>query len=63
MKTSIKKDIVSIAVLAAGLILLNVLGNYFYKRFDLTQDKRFTLSAEAKEIVDYVDSPIIVDVF
>ena len=63
MKTSIKKDIVSIAVLAAGLILLNVLGNYFYKRFDLTQDKRFTLSAEAQEIVDYVDSPIIVDVF
>ncbi len=63
MKTSIKKDIVSIAVLAAGLILLNVLGNYFYKRFDLTQDKRFTLSEEAKEIVDYVDSPIIVDVF
>lgn len=63
MKTSIKKNIVSIAILVAGLLLLNVLGNYFYKRFDLTQDKRFTLSAEAKEIVDYVDSPIIVDVF
>lgn len=63
MKTSIKKNIVSIAILVAGLILLNILGNYFYKRFDLTQDKRFTLSAEAKEIVDYVDSPIIVDVF
>ncbi|MBF30611.1 MAG: gliding motility-associated ABC transporter substrate-binding protein GldG [Aequorivita sp.] len=63
MKASIKKNIVSIAVLVGGLLLLNVLGNYFYKRFDLTQDKRFTLSAEAKEIVDYVDSPIIVDVF
>ena len=63
MKASIKKNIASIAVLVGGLLLLNVLGNYFYKRFDLTQDKRFTLSAEAKEIVDYVDSPIIVDVF
>lgn len=63
MKTSIKKNIVSIAVLVGGLLLLNILGNYFYKRFDLTQDKRFTLSEEAKEIVDYVDSPIIVDVF
>ena len=63
MKASIKKNIVSIAVLVGGLLLLNVLGNYFYKRFDLTQDKRFTLSAEAKKIVDYVDSPIIVDVF
>ncbi|MDX1783376.1 MAG: Gldg family protein, partial [Aequorivita vladivostokensis] len=63
MKASIKKNIVSIALLVGGLLLLNILGNYFYKRFDLTQDKRFTLSAEAKKIVDYVDSPIIVDVF
>ncbi len=58
-----KKNIVSLATLIAGLFLLNILGNYFYKRFDLTQDKRFTLSEEAKEIVDKVDSPLIVDVF
>lgn len=63
MKTSIKKNIVSFTILIGGLILLNVIGNYFYKRFDLTQDKRFTLSEEAKEIVDKVNSPIIVDVF
>lgn len=58
-----KKNIVQSAILIAGLLLLNILGNYFYKRFDLTQDKRFTLSEEAKEIVDKVDSPLIVDVF
>lgn len=63
MKTSIKKNIVSIALLIGGLILLNVLGNNFYKRFDLTQDKRFTLSEQAKEIVEKIDSPIVVDVF
>lgn len=63
MKSSIKKNIVSLAILIGGLILLNVLGNYIYKRFDLTQDKRFTLSEEAKEIIDPVDSPLIVDVF
>ncbi len=63
MKTSIRKNIVSFAVLIGGLILLNVLGNYFYKRFDLTQDKRFTLSEEAKQIIGPIDSPVIVDVF
>ena len=63
IKSSIKKNIISPAIIIGGLILLNVLGNYFYKRFDLTQDKRFTLSEEAKEIVDQVNSPIIVDVF
>lgn len=63
MKTSVKKHIVSIAVLILGLFLLNLLGSYFYKRFDLTQDKRFTLSTEAKEIIDPINSPVIVDVF
>jgi len=63
MKASIKKNIVSLVILIGGLILLNVFGNYFYKRFDLTQDKRFTLSEEAKQIVDQVNSPMIVDIF
>jgi gliding-associated putative ABC transporter substrate-binding component GldG len=63
MKTSIKKNIVSLAILIGGLLLLNILGDYFYKRFDLTQDRRFTLSEEAKQIVDRVNSPVIVDVF
>ena len=58
-----KKSIVSLAILVVGLVLLNCLGNYFYKRFDLTQDKRFTLSEEAKEIVGNIDSPLVVDVF
>lgn len=63
MKSSIRKHSVSLAILVVGLILLNVLGNYVYKRFDLTQDKRFTLSEEAKEIIEPINSPVIVDVF
>nr|WP_042492544.1 gliding motility-associated ABC transporter substrate-binding protein GldG [Aequorivita sublithincola] len=63
MKSSIKKQSVSLVILVVGLILLNLLGNYVYKRFDLTQDKRFTLSEEAKEIIDPINSPVIVDVF
>lgn len=63
MKTSGKKNIGSIVKLIVGLLLLNILGNYFYKRFDLTQDKRFTLSEEAKEIMDPINSPVLIDVF
>lgn len=63
MKTSIKNYIVSLSILIGGLVLLNIFGNYFYKRFDLTQDKRFTLSEEAKEIIEPINSPLIVDVF
>lgn len=57
------KNIKSLVILIVGLVVLILLGNTFYKRFDLTQDKRFTLSKEAKEIVDQIDAPVIVDVF
>lgn len=63
MTVSNKKNIKSLVFLIIGLVLLNILGNYFYERFDLTQDKRFTLSETAKEIVEKADSPIVVDVF
>ena len=63
MVVPIKKHIIPLVFLIGGLLLLNIVGSLFYKRFDLTQDKRFTLSEEAKEIVAPIDSPIIVDVF
>ena len=45
-----------------GLLLINVAVNYRYQRFDLTEDQRFTLSAEALETTSQFDSPVVVDV-
>lgn len=53
----------SIAILVVGLVLVNLIGKQFYKRFDLTQDKRYTLSEATEDIIDQADSPIVVDVF
>ncbi len=58
-----KSHIISLLVLIVVLLLVNVLGNRFYKRFDLTQDHRYTLSASALHTLDSVDSPLIIDVF
>ena len=58
-----RKHSINLAALLVGLLLLNIFGNYFYKRFDLTQDKRFTLSEAAKNIIQTVDGPIVIDVF
>lgn len=44
------------------LVLLNVLGNIFYTRADLTEDKRYTLSAPAIHAVEKFDSPIVIDI-
>jgi len=57
------KHIKNLIFVIVGVILLNVFGNYFYKRFDLTQDRRFTLSQAAKNTIATVDSPIVVEVF
>lgn len=45
------------------LLLLNGIGSFFYQRFDLTQDKRYTLSKTTLEILDNVNQEIVVDVF
>ncbi|MEL0456595.1 gliding motility-associated ABC transporter substrate-binding protein GldG [Flavobacteriaceae bacterium SZ-1-7] len=52
-----------IVILIAALVAVNFLGNKVYKRFDLTSDKRYTLSESAINIIKDIESPIIVDVF
>ncbi|GGG10343.1 gliding motility-associated ABC transporter substrate-binding protein GldG [Dokdonia pacifica] len=45
------------------LIAINFVATQFHKRYDLTQDKRYTLSDPAKAIIAQVKSPLIIDVF
>ena len=53
----------SLAIVLAVLIIINILASHLYQRFDLTENKRYTLSEASKEILAGVDNPIIVDVF
>ena len=57
-----KKGWFSVLKAAIILVLLNVLGNIFYTRVDLTEDKRYTLSGAALESVGEFDSPVIIDI-
>ena len=45
------------------LIVINLISHFFFKRFDLTQDKRYTLSETTLNIIKNVDSPLYVDVY
>lgn len=58
-----RSNLGKIVFLLVGLVVLNGLGSKVYKRFDLTQDKRYTLSESALHIVKDVKSPLVVDVF
>ena len=50
-------------MLAIVLIAINYVSSFVFKRFDLTEDKRYTLSDATLKIVKNVESPLIVDVF
>ena len=52
-----------ITVLLIGLILLNIIGSKIYKRFDLTQDNRYTLSKATEKIVKNVKDILIITVY
>lgn len=58
-----RSSFIKIAVFLVVLIALNWIGTKVYKRFDLTEDQRYTLSQSALTIVKDVKSPLIVDVF
>lgn len=57
------KQLIFFLKLVVGLFLINFLGNQVYKRFDLTQDQRYTLASTTKEIVKSIDNTAIVKVY
>jgi ABC-2 type transport system permease protein len=56
----------SLVSLLAGLVLfalINLLAGRYFHRWDLTKEKRYTLTASTKEILRSLDRPIEVNVF
>ncbi|MCF8272741.1 MAG: gliding motility-associated ABC transporter substrate-binding protein GldG [Flavobacteriaceae bacterium] len=58
-----KKNSKHIVFLLVVLIAINYISSMAFKRFDLTHDKRYTLSQASKNILEDINSPIIIDVF
>ena len=58
-----KKHLKSIGILLVILIALNYVSSLVFKRYDLTEDKRYTLSESAINVINNVNAPIVIDVF
>ena len=52
-----------IILLLSGLILINVVSNYFDTKIDMTADQRFTLSKTSVKVVEQIKEPMQVIVF
>ena len=57
-----RKTVISFLGVLLLLIVINVIASYLFTRFDLTEDKRYTLSEPTLDIIKNIESPIIVDV-
>ena len=56
------KFFVSIVKVIVAVVVINLLASFVYTRFDLTEDKRYTLSEPAVEVAQKFEPPVIVDV-
>ena len=58
-----KNQIVSFLVTVVIVVVLNVIGSFVFTRFDLTSEKRYTLSPTTKEILNKLDDYVYFKVY
>ncbi len=63
MKKLNKNTLYQIAFLVLFLLVINIISSNYYQRFDLTADKRYTLSEHTLELLENIEEPLFVDVF
>lgn len=56
------KFVVSTLKILIAVTVINLLASFVYTRFDLTEDKRYTLSEPAVTVVKKFELPVIIDV-
>lgn len=63
MKASTKQNLKTLGITIFILVVLNVLGTLFFHRFDLTKDKRYTLSPTSLGIIKQVENPLSIKIY
>lgn len=66
MKWMKSKKTGDLLLLANGLVLvivLNLLGNFFFFRWDLTEENRYTIKPQTKALLQQLDEPVFIEVF
>lgn len=63
MKENKSKALKQLGIVFLAIIVINLISNFFFKRFDLTQDKRYTLSETTLNIIKSVYSPLYIEVY
>ena len=63
MNTATKNRLKSVGITIVLLLVVNTIGSFFFFRFDLTKDKRYTLSPTSLQIIEQVKNPLYIKVY
>ena len=58
-----RRDIFSVFVLIGIITLINFIGAYYFNRFDLTSEKRYTLAETTKTLLKNLDDEVYFKVY
>lgn len=56
-------DLIRFTLIALILVLVNIVGSYFFTRFDLTSERRYSISDDTKKLLDDVDDIVFFSVY
>src|SRR3990172_5221026 len=62
-KSNKKRDLTALVLAVIVVVLLNFVGSFVFHRFDLTSEKRYTLSDATKNILRQIDDVVYVKVY
>jgi ABC-2 type transport system permease protein len=57
------RDLLQLLILIGIIVAVNVLGSFFFARFDLTTEKRYTLTDTSKELLGSLDDVVFIKVY
>jgi gliding-associated putative ABC transporter substrate-binding component GldG len=63
MNTATINRLRSVGITIIIVLILNTIGSFFFYRFDLTKDKRYTLSPTSLQILEQVKNPLYIKVY
>ena len=58
-----RQSVIRLLIITGIIFILNILSQYYYHRFDLTKDKRFSLGKPTKALIKSLDDVIYVKVY
>jgi len=63
VRKTMLRDMIQLLTVIGIVIALNVLSGFFFTRFDLTSEKRYTLSETSKDLLENLDDVIYLKVY